>query len=438
MNTKQYHLEKYKSDNGLRILTVPIERRRAASIGFWVLTGSAYELPGFQGISHFVEHIVFRGTENYSGKEIVANIEKLGGSIDAYTSKEETCYYATVLGEDIDVAVKILADIVSRPLFVKNDIELERNVIQSEIDDIMDAPESLAQELFLKLFFGDSQLGRPILGSKDSVSKISGDDLKNYWSENYSGGKIIIGAAGAVDIEKFIELVEENLAERVFKEKSYHPKINWQENNDGKLVIISKKSSQVHFFIGARTFPFDDERRYALAVLDAIMGRGSASRLFQIIREKMGLVYHIQSFSEFYTTTGLWAVYAGTSPKNFQKLFDEISTQFDIIRKNPTDSNELADAKNFLRGRLLLSSESIWTILNRAVECEHYLGKFISIEETIEKFMNITADDIIELADEILRPDNLTAFAFGDVDGSKLKNKDFEIIQKSANDILDK
>ena len=202
-------------------------------------------------------------------------------------------------------------------------------------------------------------------------------------------------------------------------------------------MITSKKSSQVHFFIGARTFPFDDERRYALAVLDAIMGRGSASRLFQIIREKMGLVYNIQSFSEFYTTTGLWAVYAGTSPKNFQKLFDEISTQFDIIRKNPIDSNELADAKNFLRGRLLLSSESIWTILNRAVECEHYLGKFISIEETIEKFMNITADDIIELADEILRPDNLTAFAFGDVDGSKLKNKDFEIIQKSANDILD-
>ena len=437
MNTKQYHLEKYKSDNGLRILTVPIERRRAASIGFWVLTGSAYELPEFQGISHFVEHIVFRGTENYSGKEIVAIIEKLGGSIDAYTSKEETCYYATVLGEDIETAVKILSDLVSRPLFDRKDVELERSVVLSEIDDWFDDHSSLAQDLFMKVFFGDLPLGNPILGSKHSVSEIGLKDLKDYWLKNYSDGNILIGAAGAVDGERFVELVRENLSERVSREKYFHPKVDRKENNNGKLVIVPKKSPQVHFFIGGRTFPFVDNRRYALAVLDALMGRGSASRLFQIIREKMGLVYNIQSFNEFYTDAGFWAVYAGTSPKKFTKLFDEILKQFDIIRKNRVGPSELDDAKNFLRGRLLLSSENIWTILNRAVECERYLGRFVSIEETIEKIMNITSDDIIELADEILRNENLVAFAFGDIDASKIRNENFDIVEKSVQDILD-
>jgi len=261
---------KYTLDNGIRVISIPMAGRRSVTMGVWILTGSADEPEELMGISHFIEHIVFKGTENYSAHDIVAEIERRGGNIDAYTAKEETCYHSVVLYEDIDIALKILGELVCHPQINEHDVELERQVILSEMNESWDDPGSLAQDIFPMLLFGNSSLGNPIFGSFKTVNRITREQIISFRKENYSADRIIVGASGMVDGEALAEKVQ-----RYFDIPPSHSKTGenkFYNDFDGKITIIPHPAQQVHFFLGVRTFPYRDELRYPLAILDIILG----------------------------------------------------------------------------------------------------------------------------------------------------------------------
>ncbi len=409
---KVYH---YKIYDGIEVLILPVSWRKALAIGFWAKVGSVNEPPEYQGLSHFLEHTVFRGTRNLSSRQIVENIEKLGGTIDAYTSKEETCFFTTLLGEYFETGIMVLSELVSAPRLADEDIERERKVILTEIADNFDDPDSLAQDLFTIALFGNSPVGRPILGTKTTVGRIDGATLRAFWRNTYSDGNLLIGAYGNVDPEKFMETFQKYFTPPEPDGTFTPQKPAFSTENDGKFILVPGKFSQVHFFIGTRTFPFENSRRYPLALLDTIMGRGSSSRLFQKIREEMGLVYTIQSFSDLLSITGLWAVYGATSRDNLKKLAETIYDEFRRIGEEGPSPEELENAKNFLKGKLFLNSEGLWSNLSRTIESYRYTGRVIPIDETVEKVMAVSAEEIAELARELLRPENLVALAFGDI-----------------------
>ncbi len=421
-------------DNGLRVITIPMEGRRSATIGVWILTGSANEPKEFLGVSHFIEHIVFKGTKNYSARRIVAEIERKGGSIDAYTAKEETCYHSIMLYDDIDIALKILGEIVCKPAIREEDIELERQVILSEMNEVWDDPGALAQDIFPLLLFGDSPLGRPIFGSFKTVKQITREQMLLFREKHYLAKNIIIGASGMIDNKQFIEEIEKyfNLSSTELPPR----KMAFSSDYDGKIIIIPYPAQQVHFFLGTRTFPYSSELRYPLALLDIILGQSSASRLFQKIREEMGLAYVVQSFSEFYQQTGFWAIYAGAAPKHIEKLIVETMKQLKKIANEGISDDELDDAKNYLRGRLLLSAENPWNVLSRAIESEFHLGKFVPFEQTVKKLMMITPEQIKNLAQQLFILENMVAMALGEVDEKMIPDVGLQIETKSIAEIF--
>ncbi len=421
-------IHRFVLSNGVRVICIPVPGRRSITFGVWVLSGSALEPPSLMGVSHFLEHIVFKGTRSFTARQIVQEIERRGGSIDAYTAKEETCFHSLVLSDDAEIAIRILSELVCQPLLREEDVELERQVILSEISEVWDDTSSLAQDIFPVVLFGDCPIGRPILGSPETVSTIKPDEIRSFWRENYNPRRIIVGAAGNVDPEKLPVQLEGYLSPPEGEAKSGSLELN--PLYDGKLVLLPRKTQQVHFLLGVRTFPYRDERRYPLALLDVILGRGSSSRLFQIIREKMGIAYVIQSFSEFYVQTGFWALYAGTAPENFPKLVREVLREIERIVQEPVSDEELEGAKNFLKGRLLLSSESPWHLLTRAIEGEVHLGRFVPFEETVERLMEITPEDIRALARDIFSTEKIVAMAMGEVDEKVVPTIPMEVVRE--------
>ncbi len=420
--------------NGIRVLCLPVEGRNSLTVGVWVKAGSAYEQNYELGIGHFAEHISFKGTKSYSAKDISLEIESRGGSIDAYTAREEICFYATVLGEDIEAAVHVLGDIVSHPLLRKADIEIERKVICSEIDEIYDDPEQLAQDVFPILLFGQTSPGMPIAGSKKTVSQIDKQMLLEHRAKNFFGKNILVGAAGNFSPEVLVALVEKffSMPEDSMSARHYLP------HNDGmagKLCLIEQNSSQVHFYLGTKTFPFANPNRYALAILDTVLGRTSSSRLFQNIREKKGLVYNVASFGEYYSECGFWLCYSSCARANFNKVYAETLAQLAEMCDEVLPQQEFDNAKNFLRKRLLLAQESLWNELTRAVEGIQHFGYVMPREESEQNIMQVTREDVRQLAETLFAPNSMVGLAFGDIGKVKVQ-KDFLETQKcSLNEI---
>jgi len=422
-------------DSGVQGILLPVPWRKALAIGFWVLKGSANEPSQYQGLSHFLEHMVFRGTAKFSSRQIVESIERLGGTIDAYTSKEETCFFTTLLGEYYETGLEVLSDLVSAPKLSPEDLERERKIVLTEIADNFDDPDSLAQDIFTVLLFGDNSLGGPILGTRATVEKITPDIMRSFWRNAYSDGNILIGASGDVDPEGFLDTLN-----RFFSPPAPDGAFNllqpeFSTENDGKFFLVPGKFSQVQFFIGVKTFPFEDDRRYPLALLDTIMGRGSSSRLFQKIREEMGLVYTIQSFSDLFSRTGLWAVYAATSKDNLGALAEAVFAEMRRIAEQVPSPEELENAKNFLKGKLYLTSEGLWANLSRAIEGYRYTGRVIPIEETVDRIMGVSGEEVSQLAAELFKPENLVALAFGDIPG-QTPDIPMEFVRREIEDII--
>jgi predicted Zn-dependent peptidase len=431
MKENGYQIDKIILDNGLRVISSTIPGRKAVSIGVWVLSGSADESSDKAGISHLLEHMVFKGTEKYDAKELVSTIERLGGYIDAYSARQETCFNCSVLSEDLPVALDTLSQIVAKPRLNFHDLELEREVVISEMNESVENPESLAADLFPVLMLGKSSLGCPIMGNLKSVSSIIAEDLKDYWRKNYCSSNIIVGATGDVNFENFSNLVRDKFSGVPVGKviKTYDRK----NGANGKITIIHHNSQMVHVFIGVRTFPYKDSHRYILALIDSILGRGSSGRLFQNIREKKGLAYNIQSFSEYYLQDGYWAIYAATSPKKLNELIVCVLDELRQLRNNLISDNELNEVKSFIRRRFLLSMDNMWRVISRAIETEVHLGRYIQISETLEKFLKVDAEQILQLANRLFEPSKLVIMVMGPIE--EVPEMGFERIHCTPNEI---
>ncbi len=397
-------------DNNLHILTEHIPNVRSVSIGFFVDTGSRYESPEINGVSHFIEHMMFKGTRKRTAKDIAEELDAVGGHLNAYTTKEYTCYFARVLDEYFDLAVDLLSDMLFESRFNASDIDRERNVIIEEIKMYEDAPDELVHDIFAGSMWGGHTLGQPIIGTAEVIAGLSRDTLYNYYQTHYTPGKMVVAVAGNVTHEDII-----NKLRPIFEKRKGNGQSNDRTPPSPLLnnVCRYKETEQVHMCVGTPGLMLDHENIYVFQVINTILGGGLSSRLFQEIREQRGLVYSVYSYHSSYRDTGLFCIYAGLSKRNIDEVLDLIFKQIKDIRLNSVKKEELQRAKDQLKGNLYLSLENVNTRMSRLGKSQLYLGKVISPEETVDRVNKVTTEEIQELALEMLSPDRFSLATIG-------------------------
>lgn len=384
-------------ENGLRIITDNIPGVATATLGLWVQVGSRYEPAEVNGISHFLEHMAFKGTSTRSAKQIAEEIENVGGHLNAYTSRENTAYHARVLQNDVPLAVELIADIIQNSTFEEEEVSRERDVILQEIGQSFDTPDDIIFDYFQETAFPNHPLGRPILGPSEIVSKITRNDLKTYMKREYSASRMVFAAAGAVDHEAMVHLCQEQ-----FTHLSSHPTENFKEAfYQGGQFYGQRKLEQVHLVLGFESCPADHPDHYPLAVFASLLGGGMSSRLFQEVREKRGLVYSIYSFKSAFQDSGLFAIYAGTGEHQVDELLPTIKgvlTDF----PNTVEDKEIERSKAQLKAGTLMSLESTSTRCEKLAQHLMIYGRSIPPEEIIQKVDAVSREDIIRVATELI------------------------------------
>jgi len=399
--------------NGVTVLSLPLAGRAGVAVGVWMDVGSRDDPPGKDGMAHFVEHLMFKGTETRTALQIARELEHIGGSGDAYTAREETCYYAYVPAKELPLALDIIGDMIAHSRIDEDAFHREKQVVLEEMAEIDDSPQETAMELFPTLLFGDHPLGKSILGSTDGIKSTSRTDVIEFLSRYYVAEKTVVAAAGKVDHQKLCELAEKyvNLPAKPSKNGRTTPKMN----NTGTLSLLKKRSAQVNVIVGGGLFAFEDERRYPFAVLNKVLGIGASSLLFNRVREEEGIGYDVHSFAEYFQDCGLWGVFGAFESKSVGKFFDIFRNIMDDLAGGLIDNAILKETVDGLCGRLLLQKDSVNSMLARLAENELQLNRFITIEESIEKLRKVTADDVRRLAEDIFNPENLTGIAVGPV-----------------------
>ncbi len=403
--------------NGLRVLTEAMPGIRSATVGIWADVGSAAESKERRGISHLVEHMLFKGTQRRSAREIAETMDGVGGNLNAFTDKEATCYYARVIDRHVPLALDVLADMFLHSCFHAEELAKEQKVILEEIKMYEDSPDDLIHDLFLQTMWSGSSLGEPTIGFAETVVAVEPEDLRSHMRSHYAPNAVIVAAAGNVDHDRFVELVSE--AFREF-EGNCVPPVPEQPVPTPARHIRFKDSEQAYVVLGSRGVDVRDERRYALSLLDTVLGGGMSSRLFQEIREKRGLVYSVYSFQAAYRGAGLFAVYAGTSPQNVQSCIDLIVEQFARVRSTSIGRDELRLAQEHIKGNLTLSLESTSSRMIRLGRNEFALGRNVSAEEIERRIDAVTPDEVQNLALELLVEENLGLTVIGPVDESSI------------------
>jgi len=405
--------EKTTLPNGLRILTETMPAVRSATVGIWADVGSSLETPERRGISHLVEHMLFKGTQRRTARQIAETMDGVGGNLNAFTDKEATCYYAKVIDRHVPLALDVLADMFLRSKFDANELAKERNVVLEEIKMYEDSPDELIHDVFLQTMWSGSNLGEPTIGFADTVARVTSEDLHGHMRAHYAPNSVVVAAAGNIEHGRFAQLVAEQFAE--FGGSCTLPQ------PERPLVtpaarVQQKDSEQAYIVMGTRGIDVRDERRYALSLMDTVLGGGMSSRLFQEIREQRGLVYSVYSFQAAYRAAGLFGVFAGTSPANARSCIDLIVEQFERIAKVPIAPEELQLAKEHIKGSLTLSLESTSGRMIRLGRNELSLGRHVSPEEIEQRIDAVTESDVGELAAELLVEENLGLCAIGPVD----------------------
>ncbi len=402
---------------GIRVLTETMPSVRSASIGIWADVGSAVESRARRGISHLVEHMLFKGTARRTAREIAETMDGVGGNLNAFTDKETTCYYAKVIDRHVPLAMDVLADMFLHSAFDPQELAKEQKVVLEEIKMYEDSPDELIHDLFLQTMWHGSDLGDPTIGFNDTVVALTPDDLRGHMRAHYAPDSIVVAGAGNLDHDRFVELVAEHFAS--FSGTSEPHGADSPKLTPGTLVR-HKDSEQAYVVAGTRGLSVRDERRYALSLLDTMLGGGMSSRLFQEIREKRGLVYTVYSFQAAYRAAGLFGVYAGTSPENVQACIDLIAEQFHRIRDVRVDEAELHLAKEHIKGNLTLSLESTSSRMIRLGRNEFALGRNVEPEEIERRIDAVTAADVQDVAGELLREEDLGLCIIGPVDESAI------------------
>lgn len=403
--------------NGVRVITESMPAFRSACVGIWADVGSAAETADRRGISHLVEHMLFKGTQRRTARAIAEEMDGVGGNLNAFTDKETTCYYAKVIDRHVPLAADMLSDMFLNSTFNAQELAKEQNVVLEEIKMYDDSPDELIHDLFLQTMWQGSNLGAPTIGFAETVARVTPDDLRDHMRRRYAPNAIVVAAAGNVEHDDVVALFGGHLAE--YRGACELPEPETPQAKPASLFRY-KDSEQAYMILGTRGLSVRDDRRYALSVLDTILGGGMSSRLFQEIREKRGLVYTVYSFQAGYRGAGLFGVFAGASPQNVQECIDVIGEQFAHLRDRRVSDGELRLAKEHIKGNLTLSLESTSSRMIRLGRSEFSLGRELTTEEIEERVDAVSADEVRELASELLTERNLGLCVLGPVDESAI------------------
>ena len=403
-------VKKYRTDSGVTILQQNNPTSRAFCIGVWINTGSRDEAKGEEGLCHFLEHMLFKGTVNRSGFDISKEIEKVGGSLEGFTTREQICFYAQALDDYKDLTVDILRDMILNPAFAPDHVALDRQVVLEEISDVMDAPDDLIHDLFAASVFPNHPIGKPILGSPETVSAFERPKLSSFSRRHFQPSNMVIAVYGNVEKRRLMRLCDwafptpSGVLKRNGKRISkYHP----------ERRLYERELHHQHIWIGARCYSYVDEGRYPLMVLTTLLGGTMSSRLFQRIREELGYTYSIYTYADSMRDAGLIGTYMSVKPSNSARVVREVFKEFKKVRSGDLGKQELEDTKQHLKGKILLGLEAAASKMMRMARSEIYFGRQISERELITKIDRVTLDDVVELAQVALDEDNNTVVSLG-------------------------
>jgi predicted Zn-dependent peptidase len=404
--------------NGLIVLTERMEHLRSVAMGIWVKSGSRYEAAEINGISHFVEHMLFKGTKSRSAQHIAREMDAIGGNLDAFTGKETICFSVKALSNHVPIALDVLSDLVLNPTFAAPDIERERGVILEEIKIDEDNPDVLVHEIFTQNFWKDQPLGKPILGTTKTVSGLGQTTLFDYHSDRFRAGNMVFSAAGNLDHDQFVESVAEKFATLA----PGATEMAFQSAQVSAPIVLRNKRSleQVQICLGVPSPKITDENRYATLILNTVLGGGMSSRLFQTIREERGMAYSIYSDLSPYSDTGSLCVYAGTSADKTLEMLDLVMAEFSALKETPLTAEELHRAKEQVKGNILLGLESSGSRMSNLARQEMYFHHFFSVEDVLERLDAVTAEQVQTMAQKLFISESIAVTLLGRLDGLKL------------------
>lgn len=399
--------------NGLTVLSEHMPGVRSVALGAWVRAASLHETPATMGLSHLLEHMVFKGTERRSAKELALALESVGGSLDAYTSREHTSYQARVLDEHVRIAADVLADLIFRPLLRQSDLDLERKVVLEEISQVEDTPDDLVFELHGARLWGDHPYGYPILGTRDTVGSFTTGDLRTLHQRAYHPEQVVVAASGNVEHADLVAILEST---------------GWGDIPSGgqtrlrslaatpalpSVTHFEREGAQTHVVFGSATVPHGDPRRYAMSLVGTLLGGGMSSRLFQRVREELGLAYAVYTFQSFHHDAGIHGVYVGTGPGTAELATDAIREELARVSAEGIPEDELAAGKNQLKGQITLSLESVSSRMYRAAGVELYDEEFRSLDEVLALIDSIDHESVLAVCRDFFAPEQQTLVSLG-------------------------
>jgi predicted Zn-dependent peptidase len=392
--------------SGLRIVTEEVPSVRSAAVGIWVNVGSRDEAPATAGASHFLEHLLFKGTTSRTALEISSSIESVGGEMNAFTSKEYTCFYARVIDTDLPMAINVISDLITSSIVTALDVDAERKVVLEEIAMRDDDPSDLVHDLFSDTYYGDTAIGRPILGTVDSIKGMSRNTVFNYYKKKYLPQDLVVAVAGNIKHKRVVAMVEEALSRDnfldVFAAPVIRPNTYIKNSKQQSVGLMYKKSEQAHMFYGMEGVARADERRFAMGVLSAALGGGMSSRLFQEIREKRGLAYSVYAYAQQFAGSGVLGFYAGCNPTKAVEVVEIIRSVLADVADNGMTHEEIERAKGAVRGSLVLSQEDSGSRMSRIGKNEIVYGQVMDFDDILKSISRVNAEDIRQIASEFL------------------------------------
>ena len=397
---------------------------RSISIGVWLTRGSRHESAERGGIAHFVEHMLFKGTGTRSAEDIAQAIDSIGGQLDAFTAKEYASYYIKVLDEHLPLAIDILSDIVRNPAFSPDDIEREKKVVLEEIKMVEDTPDDLVHELFTQGFWENHPLGRPILGTKETVESFNAELLRDYFKNVYTAKNLIVSAVGNLEHDRVRQLVEERFGSLI---QPGEPALDQAPRVVPKILVRNKELEQSHLCLGVGSYPQNHDDRYSSYVLNTLLGGSMSSRLFQNVREKRGLAYAVFSGLSAYRDAGSFTVYAGCSNEAVGEVIDLIVEELRGVKQTAVPEAELQRSKDHLKGSLMLSLENTASRMSHLARQEIYFDRQFGLDETLQGIEQVTTRDVQRVATDLFQNGSLAATVLGNVNGLKISTERLDL-----------
>lgn len=404
------HFRKSILENGIRVVSEYIPTVRSVSVGLWIDVGSRNENIGKNGISHFLEHMVFKGTRRRNMRQIAQSIESIGGYINAFTTKEHTCFFARVLDEHLDKAVDVITDLVKEPTFNPKEITKEKNVVLEELKQIEDDPDDVIHDYLDKVMYHPHPLGEPIIGNSESIQTIDRNDLFDHLNHNYTPDRMVLAAAGNVDHDELVASAEKYIGSL---ERSPYENGKFRlPRKRSRYVEIKKPVQQAYVCMGIKTFGVHSKNRYPLLILNALLGEGMSSRLNQVIREKHGLAYTTFSFVNLLKDTGMFGIYVGTDTEKVNKAMKLINNEFEKLQNKPIPRAEMNRTVSQIKGNLMLGLENMSSRMMRIGAGELYFKRYTSLDTMLQKIDEVSTDDIQRVAQEVLNTNKFSTVVF--------------------------